>query len=51
MMFNFVSRVIYSISLRFQFYRRFAFTIVFNFVYFNKIKGDYVEFGVAIGNT
>ena len=51
MMFNFVSKLIYSIPLRFQFYRRLAFTRVFNFVYFNKISGDYVEFGVASGNT
>ena len=37
--------------MRFQFYRRLAFNRVFNFVYFNKINGDYVEFGVSSGNT
>jgi hypothetical protein len=51
MIFNFVSKLLYSIPLRFQFYRRLAFTRVFNFVQFNKINGDYVEFGVASGNT
>ena len=51
MIFNFVSKLLYSIPLRFQFYRRLAFTRVFNFVQFNKINGDYIEFGVASGNT
>jgi hypothetical protein len=51
MKYNFINRAMYSIPLRFQFYRKLAFARAFNFVQFNKINGDYIEFGVASGNT
>lgn len=47
----FVAKVLFGIPLRFQLSRNKAFARVFNFVYFNKIDGDYLEFGVARGST
>lgn len=47
----FFQRVMFSLPLRYQFERKFAFARAFNFIYFNKIVGNYVEFGVASGMT
>jgi hypothetical protein len=47
----FVTRLQFSIPLRMQIERRRAFSKAFNFIYFNKIEGAYIEFGVASGMT
>ena len=48
---QFVTRILFSAPLRLQYERRKAFTRVFNFIYFNKVDGAYIEFGVASGLT
>lgn len=47
----FVAKVLFGVPLRFQLSRNRAFAKAFNFVYFNKVDGDYLEFGVARGST
>ena len=47
----FVAKVLFGVPLRFQLSRNRAFAKSFNFVYFNKVDGDYLEFGVARGST
>lgn len=47
----FITKVLFGVPLRLQLSRNRAFAKVFNFVYFNKIEGDYLEFGVAKGST
>jgi O-methyltransferase len=44
-------RLLFSIPQRLQFSRNSAFIRVFNFVYFNKIEGNFIEFGVGSGTT
>jgi hypothetical protein len=46
-----LTRILFSVPLRLQYERRKAFVRVFNFAYFNKIEGAYIEFGVASGMT
>ena len=47
----FLAKVLFGLPLRFQLSRNRAFAKAFNFVYFNKVDGDYLEFGVARGST
>lgn len=46
-----LSRLLFSIPQRLQVSRNSAFIRVFNFVFFNKVEGDFVEFGVGSGTT
>lgn len=46
-----IAKILFGIPLRFQLSRQRAFAKAFNFTYFNKIDGDYLEFGVARGST
>lgn len=46
-----ITKILFGVPLRLQLSRNMAFAKVFNFVYFNKIDGDYLEFGVARGST
>jgi len=44
-----ITKILFAAPLRWQFERRKAFIRAFNFAYFNKIEGAYIEFGVASG--
>lgn len=46
-----MTRLQFSIPLRNQIERKRAFSKAFNFIYFNRIEGIYIEFGVASGMT
>jgi len=46
-----VTKILFALPLRWQLERRKAFARAFNFTYFNRIEGAYIEFGVASGMT
>ena len=45
------TRLQFAFPLRLQIERRRAFSRAFNFIYFNKVEGIFIEFGVASGMT
>ncbi len=46
-----LAKLTFALPLRLQVARRMAFAKAFNFIYFNKIEGVYMVFGVASGMT
>ena len=45
------TRLQFAFPLRLQIERRIAYSRAFNFIYFNKVEGIFIEFGVASGMT